>query len=397
MLMQTWAMVIDAYRELCARKLFWITMALSGLVVLIFAAVGISKEGLTLLWFTLPIDGINTDILTKKFFYQNLFQGLGIGIWLSWIASILALVTTAGFFPNLIQAGSIEIHLSKPIGRLRLFLTRYLTGLLFVALQVAVFTTASFFVLGIRGGVWIPTVFLAIPIVIVFFSYLFAFCVLIGVMTRSAMPALLLTMLFWFALYIVNVGDATLVGFREGNQAIVDRNTLALERLEANTRKMVIEMKASEGTENYEPTDADLIAAMPLIERRRTDLVEEQEDLESLKKWAGRIYAVKTVLPKTAETIGLLGRWMIPQEEIDATRARSDAADGDDDETTPKPEATVEITLDDESDDAGQGMDPEAIEREFRSRSVAWIVGTSLAFEAFILGLAGFIFVRRDY
>ena len=35
--------------------------------------------------------------------------------------------------------------------------------------------------------------------------------------------------------------------------------------------------------------------------------------------------------------------------------------------------------------------------REFRSRSVLWIVGTSLGFEAFILAICCWIFSRRDY
>lgn len=385
---QTWAMVMDAYRELCARKLFWITMGLSGLVVLIFACLGINDRGMTMLWFTIPIDGVNTDIITPKMFYVGLFQTLGISIWLAWIASILALVTTAGFFPNLIEAGSIEIHLSKPIGRMRLFLTRYFTGLLFVALQVGVFTTASFFVLGIRGGAWEPTIFLAIPVVIVFFSYLFSFCVLIGVLTRSAMPALLLTMLFWCMLYVLNVGDAMLVGFRDGNAGLVEARAARIERMERNTRDSIIEAKALEGIENYEPTDDELVASMPIIARQREEQVSAQEDLASLKAWAGRIYAIKTVFPKTAETIGLLERWLLPDDEVQAAQDRAAAAEA----ASGKDDASA-----DEDEPSGQGMDSEAIAREFRSRSIWWIVGTSLGFEALVLAIAGFVFVRRDY
>jgi hypothetical protein len=34
---------------------------------------------------------------------------------------------------------------------------------------------------------------------------------------------------------------------------------------------------------------------------------------------------------------------------------------------------------------------------ELRSRSVWWVVGTSLAFEAIVLLIAAWIFCRRDY
>jgi ABC-type transport system involved in multi-copper enzyme maturation permease subunit len=416
MLIQTWAMIVDAYRELCARKLFWITMGLSALVVAIFAMLGINEKGMTILWFTIPLAGVNSSILTPDLFYIGLFQNLGIGIWLSWIAAILALVTTAGFFPNLIEAGSIEVHLSKPIGRWRMFFTRYFTGLLFVALQVGLFTLASFFVLGIRGGVWSPKIFLAIPVVIVFFSYLYSVCVLVGVRTRSAMPALLLTMLFWFMLYILNVGDVLLVGFREGNTKLYEAKVSRVERLETNTRNSIIEAKAEEGIENYEPTDDELIASMPLIAREREARDKAGEDVKSLQLWAGIIYKTKTMLPKTGETIALLQRWTIPQTEIEAAQARAEAArqaeraerasekaaaDRADAETDATADTTVksgggvvEIQTD---SDREQGMDEEAIAEELRSRPVWWIVGTSLGFEAVVLLLAGWIFVRRDY
>ena len=437
MLIQTWAMVVDAYRELCARKLFWITMGLSALVVIIFAIIGIDKDGVYLLWFKMPFSNVNTDILSKDLFYIGLFQNLGIGIWLSWIATILALVTTAGFFPNMIEAGSIEVHLSKPIGRWRMFFTRYFTGLLFVALQVGLFTLASFFVLGIRGGVWAPKIFLAVPIVIVFFSYLYSVCVLIGVRTRSAMPALLLTMLFWFALWILNTGDAMLIGFREGNEKLYEAKVARVERLETNTRNSIIEAKADEGIENYEPTDDELIASMPLIAREREARDKAQKDVKALKFWAGLIYKTKTTLPKTGETIALLQRWTIPQTELEAAQARADAAREKEraekekeqaeearqkaaaakdtgaadkekaaaDEDTGAADAPVQTADSSQRSpseakpdrDQNKGMDEEAIAEEFSSRPVWWIVGTSLGFEAFVLLLAGWIFVRRDY
>jgi len=55
-------------------------------------------------------------------------------------------------------------------------------------------------VLGIRGGVWEPGLFISIPIVVIFFSYLFAICVLLGLITKSTIASLLLTLLIWFGL-----------------------------------------------------------------------------------------------------------------------------------------------------------------------------------------------------
>ena len=122
-----------------------------------------------------------------------------IGIWISLgRRSILALISTASIFPDLIAGGSIDLYLSKPISRLRLFLTKYLGGLLFVVLQTAVFALGSYLVFGLRGGQWRTSMFLIVPLATLLFSYLFAVCVLVGVLTRSTIAAILVTILFWF-------------------------------------------------------------------------------------------------------------------------------------------------------------------------------------------------------
>lgn len=386
---QTWAMIVDAYRELCASKLFWLTLILSGLVVGIFAMLGINESGLTILWFSVPIDTFNTKLINEETFYKLVFQGLGIGIWLTWVAAILALITTAGFFPNLIAAGAIETKLSRPIGRARLFLTRYFTGLLFVALQVAVFAVLSLVVLGLRAGYWEPRLLLAIPIVIVFFSYLYCISVLVGMLTKSAIAAILLTVVFWFCLFLVNQTDVILVGFREDKASTVETRAARLERLDAATRTGVIEMKKQELGEEaaaaYEPTEEELRAAeLPIIKRERAAQVADEKTLKSLVFWTDLVYGVKTVLPKTAETTGLLERWMMAPDEFDRLREADERR-------------AAGRELDDDEEIRSTGPNEEQITEVLRKRSVWWIVGTSLIFEAVIVGWAMLVFIRRDY
>src|SRR5262245_47269975 len=183
-LIQTGAVFVDAYRELNSRKMFWVVLIISALVVIAFAGVGIDAKGLYIFGFSLPIP-FNTTIMPAGDFYKMMFDTLGVGVWLSWIATVLALISTAGIFPDMLTGGSIDLYLSKPISRLRLFLTKYLSALLFVGLQVGLFTLASFLVLGFRGGTWLWGLFLTIPIMLLFFSYLYSICALLGIVTRS--------------------------------------------------------------------------------------------------------------------------------------------------------------------------------------------------------------------
>ena len=43
-MIQTWALIVDAYRELSAKKLFWITLMLSGLVVSVMGIFGLDRK-----------------------------------------------------------------------------------------------------------------------------------------------------------------------------------------------------------------------------------------------------------------------------------------------------------------------------------------------------------------
>ena len=230
MIRQTAAIFLDAYRELNSRRLFWFTLIISFLVVAAFAAVGINADGLTILWFQLDAP-INSPLFPPDLFYRFLFTNLGVPWWLGWIATILALVSTAGIIPDMIASGSIEQTLSKPIGRVRLYLTKYASGLIFVALQVLAFSAASFLVLGLRGNVWEPKVFIAVPIVVLFFSYLFSICTLIGLLTRSTIASLLLTLLAWFAIFGLTTTEQTLLGFRDANASKVKASQRQFERL----------------------------------------------------------------------------------------------------------------------------------------------------------------------
>lgn len=380
---QTAALLVDAYRELNAKKLFWITMMLSGVIVLVMAALGIDKDGVSFLGWDLSFIPINSDTLKPGVFYKALFSNLGIGVWLSWVATILALISTAGTIPDLISGGSIETLLSKPISRVRLFLTKYAAGLLFVALQVFVFSLGSFLVFGLRAGLWEPALFLAVPIVVVFFSYLFCVCALVGLVTRSTITALLATGLFWVMLFVLNVGDGLLAQFRTMNEMMIDQEQERIELMEANTAKVLREQRERNGepVEGWTPTHDEIIAANPFLRTIADRRGGREKDLEELVFWSDLVYAVKTTLPKTNETIALLERNLIDLSEL------------------PTPEGkTPDVNLE---EDADVQIDPgelsKAVQEAFRSRPVWWIVGTSLGFECAVLGLCCVIFVRRDF
>ncbi|HRQ72356.1 MAG TPA: ABC transporter permease [Phycisphaerales bacterium] len=388
MMRQTAALFVDAYRELNSRKLFWITLMLSGLVVAAFAAVGIDKQGFTILWFRLDFIPLNSDILSPALLYKTMFLSLGLKIWLAWIAAILALITTAGMIPDLIAGGSIEMMLSKPVSRVRLFLTKYAAGLLFVTFQVGVFSLASFFVIGVRGGEWEPALLLAIPLVVAFFSFLFCMCVLFGLLTRSTIASLLLTLLFWFFIFILNAADGALVQWRSMAEAQRDALVRQVAQAEGNTRQLLIAERRSLGEElpeDYHPTEEEIAGVNPFLKGLRDKRASAEKTAAQAAKWSGILFAAKTIVPKTGETIDLLERTLISMADLEALTGSSDK---------PRQTTVDEQTAEVEFSQYDLSMRSATILRE---RSVLWILGTSFAFEAVVLALSCVIFARRDF
>ncbi len=389
MLTQTMALFIDSYRELSAKKIFWISMAISGLIVLVIAAVGISDEGnLTVLWFetSLPLG----DFIERDVFYKTVFSTLGFRIWLAWGATILALASTAGVFPEFLSSGSIDLTLSKPIGRARLFLTKYVASLLFVALQVGVFSVMAFLVIGIRGSAWEPAIFYSVPLVTIFYSYLFCVCALFGVLTRSAITSLIATGVFWFVVFVIGSAETTLLYFRTSNDVRVHSYQTSIASLERRQSRPLDESASSlERVQNYR----DETVAELRLRNARANLESAQADAEGFALYHRIAFGVKTLLPKTSETLDMLEYRLISMSDMDGVRFAGDESDP----RTLSPRLTDEGELDDELVDAQDTLTALETENRLRSRSAWWILGTSLLFEVGVLGIAVWRFRRRDF
>ena len=129
---------------------------------------------------------------------DQLVNGFG-----AWITLLIAVVLTAFFFPNLMRKGAIDLVLSKPINRVTLLIFKYVGGLTFVFLNTAYAVGGVWLVLGLRSGIWSSGFLLTIFGITFYFAILYAVSTLIGVLTRNAIASILVTIAFWFLMWIV--------------------------------------------------------------------------------------------------------------------------------------------------------------------------------------------------
>lgn len=392
---QTSALLTDAYRELHSKKLFWVSMSLSLVVVASFGCVGITPTGVSILFWDIPLEFFNSRVMSAATFYKLLFANLGIKFWLSWIGMILAIISTSGMFPDFVANGSIDLMLSKPISRWRLFLTKYAVGLLFVTLQVTVFSVASMLVIGIRGGAWEPRLLLAVPLVSAMFSFLFCACALFGVVTRSTLWSLLFTLLFWLGLFGLHATHQVFIQLREHSAARQEQIELRIAKAERGTSTQLDLQKAgTAGTQadappgtapaapgKYAPSQLD--EANPVLAMLRTRLETEKSDIKTWTRWTTILGGTRLLLPKTTETVDLLEKVLIKPGDIDRFKA-------------PNEDEGVGLGREDDVKVSRFEM-RRRLEKIERSQPLSWILGTSFGFEAIVLGIAAWIFQRRDF
>ncbi len=386
--MQTLALLVDSWRLLASRKLFWLTLILNLLVVVLYGSIAITEKGVSLgfgLW-EIESEEFRLGSPLARTVLMPFINVQIISFWLAWVATGLGLISTASIFPDFLADGAIDMVLAKPISRFKAFVLKFVGALLFVTLQVTVFCVASLLVGRFRLGEWQWMLLAAIPVVVLFFSYIYSVSVLVGVATRSSIAAILAAGIFWLSIW--GVQSAEQISLRISTQftAVTELRPKMIEAREASLARLAAEGKNSENSDEYERMRGR-------IETMRGQLLSETEAAEQAQSWQRTFYAVTAVIPKTKGTVGLIDRWFAPDTEAGSLSevlmmtfaSRRDAGR---DEIPDNEEELRRMA-------ARRGeLEAERIET---SRSIGWVIGTSLAFEFIILGIAAFIFVRRDF
>ena len=189
--MATCALVSDTFREAFARLIFWGFYGLSTSMILFFL-------------FIMKIDIVEGAKATISLFGQTpgrageltgivrTFQG-GIAVFLYTWGMALAVFASAGLIPTVLEAGRIELLLSKPVTRSHILLGRYLGTVLVVALNIAYLVLGVWLILGWKSGIWNPTFLWAIPTAVFVFAVLLTVITLVGVLFESAALAVMVT------------------------------------------------------------------------------------------------------------------------------------------------------------------------------------------------------------
>ena len=338
---ETLTILGDSLRLLRARKLFWIVIVISLLVGLFYASIGFNDEGFSMLFGLkqVPNDLVVNGSDFSKIFYLLIFTSFIVPHWLGFLAVLLALVTSCSVFPELMKEGSIETILSKPVSRWKIFAIKYLGMLGFMAVPLTMFCLIVFMAMGLRVGVWKVEIFYAVPLLTFVFSILYSFAVFVGVWTKSTLFALLATMLFWGGSFLLHVSE----------------NLIYEMGISPAKAGMEIDFETGETIYHGEPQEVD----------------------PSLLAFYNGFRKATWILPKPRKATLLLERLLVFDDELG-------------------PLAGVSML------DLMAGVSPEGLLKDAQVESqermsLTEILLPSALFQVVMLGLGGWIFVRRDF
>ncbi len=200
--MKTWALIADTWREAFARFTFLGFAIASTLFLLTLAFAlnldivdgGLAAGSLFGKEFVLPERGTPIDELVVQ--GQAVFAGMlyGLGIF-------LAVFATGSLVPNLVKRGTVDLYLTRPIGRTHVLLGRFAGGVALVSTNLAYLCGGVFLITSWKTGVWNPRFLLAGGVILLVFLAFLGLMFLVGVLTGSTPLSIMVP----YALYVISL------------------------------------------------------------------------------------------------------------------------------------------------------------------------------------------------
>jgi ABC-2 type transport system permease protein len=198
--MRAWAASVEeVFREASARWTLLAYFALSTLFIVLFAlAVNLdivngALAGAKLFGKEVDLGGSKIDMDQLVLGFETGFSGV-----LFLLGTFLALFATAHLVPRLQEKGTVDLYLSRPVGRTKVLFSRYSGGLLLAAANLLYLIGAIWLIVFWKTGVAHPRFLLGGVVILFTIACLVAFAFLIGVVTSSTAVSLMVTYATFF-------------------------------------------------------------------------------------------------------------------------------------------------------------------------------------------------------
>lgn len=181
---------IDTFQESFRNKMFLFFFVISSLVV---ASIGLFLNMDIVNGVMRGVEFLGNEIRVPRLTVQQWVRTLqaGLAIMIATIGLFLALMATSTLFPQMLQKGSIDLLLCRPLPRWRLATARFAGGVSIMAFNAAYLFLGVWLVLGLKSDIWTRGFPLSTFLAIFGFIVLFSVVMMVSVITESSPAGLL--------------------------------------------------------------------------------------------------------------------------------------------------------------------------------------------------------------
>lgn len=198
------ANIEDVMREAAARWTLVAYFFLSTLFIIIFAS-AINLDIVDGALAGAKLFGKEVEMGGNEISIEKLVLGFesGFSVFLYFVCTFLAIFATAHLVPRMQEKGTIDLYLSRPVGRVKLLLSRYIAGLILAGSNVVYLMGSIWLIIAWKTHVFNPRFLLGSLVIFLVIAVLLAFAFLIGVVTSSTAVSIMTSYgIFFFGLML---------------------------------------------------------------------------------------------------------------------------------------------------------------------------------------------------
>ncbi|HVR42304.1 MAG TPA: ABC transporter permease subunit [Thermoanaerobaculia bacterium] len=200
--------VEEVFREAAARWTLIAYFLLSSLFILIFA-LSINLDIVDGALAGAKLFGQSVDMAGERVDLDRLVLGFeaSFSAFLYLLGTFLAIFATAHLVPRLQDKGTIDLYLSRPVGRVSLLLSRYVAGLVLAGANVLYLVGAIWLIVIWKTRVVHPQFMLGAAVIVFTIAALLAFVFLIGTITSSTAVSIMTSYALFFVSAVLVAHD----------------------------------------------------------------------------------------------------------------------------------------------------------------------------------------------
>ena len=199
--------ILNTFREAIAKKIFIGYYIIYTLIIIVF----LFAVNLDVVEGVISITDVQQSVISMQAIMTSVSYLLVL---------IFCIISSASFIPSMVDKGTIDLMLSKPLSRFSILMSKYLGAVTFVGVSLIYFIGAIWLILSLKSGFWNFSFLFTILSLTFAFAVMYSIVVLIGLTTQSTVIAILVNLFLLFVLCPILASREAVIFAFVNNEAV---------------------------------------------------------------------------------------------------------------------------------------------------------------------------------